>query len=115
MCDLKKKSKVNIASDGFCRKLFAGFEANSLTGRNRHFAARARIASDAAFARLNDKNAESAQLDATTGGESLLHCLEQRIDDLFSLLLWHAGAVGDHVDYVQFDHFSSKKGMNGRE
>ena len=61
----------------------------------------------AAFARLDDEDAEASQLYALAARERLLHRVEKGVYGLFGLHLRHARALGHAVDDVEFNHFAS--------
>ena len=61
-------------------ELFAGLEADGFSGSDADLSAGARIAADAGFARADAEDAESAQLDAVAGSQSLLQPLENGVD-----------------------------------
>jgi hypothetical protein len=57
---------------------FPRFEANCLSGRNSHFFTRSGIATNAALARLYDKDPETAQLNPLSALQRTLERLEDR-------------------------------------
>src|SRR5208283_6236259 len=59
-------------------QLLARLEANGLPGRNGHFGAGARVASDARLAGPDREDAESTEFDAVAQGERALHGLKHR-------------------------------------
>jgi hypothetical protein len=77
-------------------QLLARLEANGLSGGNADLSPGAGVAADAGFARADTENAESAQLNALAGCESLLKTLEDRIHGCFGLGARQAGAL-NHV------------------
>src|SRR5260370_9429451 len=83
---------------------FAGLEADGLARRDGNFGAGARVASDAGLARAHIKHAETAQFDAVSGGERLLHALEDGFDGKLRLGLGDPGAVNHFVDDVELNH-----------
>jgi len=85
-------------------KFFAGLESNRLTQRDRYFFARARIASDAALARLYNEDAKAAQLDPIASRQRVLHRIEERFNRLFGFQLWNSRLIGKSVDDIEFDH-----------
>jgi hypothetical protein len=85
-------------------ELFAGLEADGLSGRDANFFAGARIATDAGFSGLNAEDAELAKFDTLAAPESALERLKDGFDGLLRL-----GAADvclrDHCVYdVEFDH-----------
>lgn len=87
-----------------CRKLFSRLETDRLARRNRNLFAGPGITAHTSFPGLHDEHTESAKLNSLTLCKCVLHCIEQRIDNLFGLLLWNAGLFCHLVDDIQFDH-----------
>src|SRR6185437_2054733 len=85
-------------------QLFAGFESHGLAGRNGHFGAGARIASNAGFARANVEDAKAAELDAVAFGQRTFHALEDGFDGHFGLGFGDARPVDDFINDVELDH-----------
>jgi len=81
-----------------------GLKANGLSRRDGHFFAGAGIATDAAFAWLDDENAKAPQLDPIAARKGVLHRIEERLDCLFGFQLRDAGLVGKAIDDIEFDH-----------
>lgn len=54
-------------------EFFAGFEANSSSGRDADFGSGAGVSSYPGFAWLHVENAKAAEFDAVVGTESVLH------------------------------------------
>src|SRR5207244_12378799 len=79
-------------------------ETNGLTRRNRDLLARPRIASNAALARLYDKDAKASQLDTFTAGQRFLHRMKECVHGLFRFQFRDAGFVGKTVDDIKFNH-----------
>src|SRR5213593_1354922 len=61
-------------------EVFARFETNGPAGRDAHFLAGARVASDAALARFHLEDSEPAQLDAFAALLGGPHRVEDRVD-----------------------------------
>jgi hypothetical protein len=93
-----------LALEAVGLEFLAGLEADGLTGGDGDLLAGARVAPDAALARLDDEDAEAAQLDALAPRQRLLHRVEEGIDGLLGLHLRDAGAFGHTVHDVEFDH-----------
>jgi hypothetical protein len=85
-------------------QFFAWFEADCFAGRDRNLFAGPRIATHAAFPRLDDKYPEAAQFNPFTSCQRLFHGMEKGIDGLFGLHLGHAGSIGYTVNNIKFDH-----------
>ena len=85
-------------------KLFAGLEADCLSGDDADFGSGARVASNAGFAGLHGEDAEAAQFDAIAREHALLHAFEDGVHGGFSLDAGEAGAFYDPLDEVLFDH-----------
>jgi hypothetical protein len=66
-------------------ELFARLEANGFAGGYADFGSGPGISTDAGFTGADAENAESAQLDALSGGKSLFEALENRIHRGFRL------------------------------
>jgi hypothetical protein len=81
-----------------CVQFLAGLEANRFTGSDAHFSAGTGIAADSGFASPNTENAEAAQLNALSGGQSLFETLKNCVDCRFGLRAWQACAL-DHMMY----------------
>ena len=89
---------------GFERvEFFAGFETHGLAGRDADFGAGARVASDAGFARTDAEDAESAEFDPVSCGESLLEAFEDGVDSRFSLGSRQACPLDDVMDNILLD------------
>src|SRR5438552_10630192 len=63
-------------------KLFAGLEADRVSGRDLHFDACLRIAPDPLLALLDLEHAEAAQLDALAARQCVAQSFDDRIDRL---------------------------------
>src|SRR2546426_8349189 len=79
-------------------------ETNRLPGRNRDFLAGARVSPDAAFPRLDHEHTKAAQLNAVAARQRVLHRMKQSIDGLLGFELGDAGAIGETIDDIEFDH-----------
>src|SRR5262249_49109421 len=95
---------MSLGRDSLGRKFFARLEPYGLARRNGHFGARARVSTHAALARLYHEHPKASKLNSFTFCEGFFHRIEERIDNLFGLLLWNTGLVCHLVDDVQFDH-----------
>ena len=60
--------------------------------------------SDAALARLYDKDAKAPQFDAFTAGQCFLHRMKESVHGLFRFQFRDAGFVGKTVDDIKFNH-----------
>jgi hypothetical protein len=85
-------------------EFFAGFEADSFSGRDAHLLARPRVAPNAGLARLDVEDAEAAQLDALAFAEGVLHGLEDGLDGLLGFVSGDVRFLNHRVHDVQFDH-----------
>src|SRR5205809_5778059 len=72
-------------------QIFTGLETDGASRRDAHFLARARIAADAALARLHLENAESAELDSLAALHGDPHRVEDRVDGHLGLDLGDVG------------------------
>src|SRR5271154_6564958 len=66
-------------------QFLAGFEADSLAGRNGYFCPGARVAADAGLAWAHVEDAEATQFDAVAVRQSLFKALKNCVDRSFSL------------------------------
>lgn len=87
-------------------KLFARFEPDSLAGWNVCHFTRAGIATDAAFARFDHEDAESAQLDSLAALHRRLHALKQSFYRYFGFGLGDACLVSNLIHYIELYHLS---------
>ena len=85
-------------------QLFAGFEADSLAGRNAHFRAGTGVAPDSGLAGSYVENAKATQFDAVALRQSLFHTFKDSFNCHFGFGLSDTGLVHDFVDDVEFDH-----------
>lgn len=93
-----------IVPNSLCRKFLTRLEPDSLARRDRNLRPGPGISADAAFARFNDKYPETPKFNAFTLCKGVLHCIEQRIDNLFGLLFRNARLVRHLVDDIKLDH-----------
>ena len=93
-------------------KFLARLEAHRFAGRNIYFGAGARVASDAGLARPNVEDAETAQFNAVTLGQSFLHTLEDSFHRHFGFGLGDAGLVHNFVDDIELDHKSAPQAVS---
>jgi hypothetical protein len=77
-------------------------ETDGFTGGDADFGACAGIATDPGFARADIENAEAAQLDALSLGESALEALEYSIHGSLRLVALKAGTLDHMVNDVLF-------------
>ena len=84
-------------------QFLAGLETNCFAGRNRDLRARARIASDAGFARLDGEHAETAKFNAVALFERALHFSEDGLDGHFGLRLGDSRLIDNFVDDIELD------------
>ncbi len=88
-------------------KILSRLETDGFSRGDRDFGAGAWVASDARLARLDGEDAESAELNAVSFGERLLHGFEDRVYGGFGLGADEAGALDDSLDEVLFDQTDS--------
>jgi hypothetical protein len=79
-------------------EVLAGLEANRLAGGDGDLGTRARISSDAGFARLDGKDTEAAELDTVAAAQSVLHRFKNGVHGGFCLGAWKAGAFNYPLD-----------------
>jgi len=91
-------------------QFLAGLEAHRFSGSDADFGSGAGIATDAGFAGANAEDAESAQFDALTCGQSLFEALEDRVDGCFSLGARQTGALDYVMDDVLFNQWGNLAG-----
>jgi hypothetical protein len=84
-------------------KFLAWLKTNSFAGRDADFCARSWIAANAGFARTDAEDAESAQLDAVTGGQRLFEALKHGVYSRFCFSPRQACALDDVVHYILLD------------
>src|SRR5262249_27571321 len=85
-------------------EVLARLETDGASGRDLDFLAGARVAADAALARLDLEHAEAAQLDPVPPHQGVFHGLEHGLDGHFRLDLRDVGGLRDLVDDVHLDH-----------
>ena len=88
-------------------QLFAGLEADSLSGRDGDLGSGTGIASDAGLAWLYGEDAESAQLNAVALAKRLFHGLEDGIDGGFRLDAGKPGSFDNSLDEILLDQVGS--------
>lgn len=81
-------------------QFLAGFEANCFAGRDRHFGACSRIASDSGFARSNVEDAKSSKLDAVPLPQGFLHGFKDSFNRHLRFRFGDTGPVYDFIDDV---------------
>ena len=96
-------------------EFFARFEADGFAGGYADLGAGAWIAADTGFTGADAENAESAQFDALTGGQSLFKALEDRIHRSFRLGARQARALDYVMDDVLFNQRCILAGATGIE
>ena len=84
-------------------KFFARLEADGLAWSDRNLGSGARIATDTGFAWADIEDADTAQLDAVTGGEAFFQTFEYRVHCGFCLVARQARTVNDVMDDVLFN------------
>src|SRR5258706_10916366 len=85
-------------------EIFAGLEADRPARRNADFLAGARVAANAALARLHLEDAEATQLDALAALHGGPHRIEDGVDSNLGFDLGDVGDFRDFVDDVDLDH-----------
>src|SRR5580658_7893018 len=95
-------------------QFFPRLEAHSFAGRDRHFGAGARVASDASLARTHVEHAKPTQLNAITVGQRLLHALKDGFHRQLGLGLGDAGSGHHFVDDVELNHTRLPDAVSGR-
>src|SRR5512143_1553072 len=90
---------------GEIAQLLAGLEADREAGRDLDFLGwPLRVAADPLLPRLDEENAEPAQLDPLAARQRLAHDVDDRLDRERRLLAGHGGRFRDAVDDVVLDH-----------
>jgi hypothetical protein len=84
-------------------QLFAGLETNGFAGGDADLGTGAGIAADAGFARTDAEDAEAAEFDSVSCGESLLEAFEDGVDSRFSLGSRQACPLDDVMDNILLD------------
>jgi hypothetical protein len=103
---LTQERAIGYPLDGLRLEFLAGLESDGFAGRNISDFSRSRVASNAAFARLDDEYAKAAQLDSLAALQRALHRVEQRFDGRLCFCFWDACFIGNLIDYIKLDHFS---------
>jgi flavin reductase (DIM6/NTAB) family NADH-FMN oxidoreductase RutF len=84
-------------------KLFTGFKADGLAGRNRHLSPGARIAANSGLARAYIENAETSEFDSFAVSQRTFHAFEDRFYGHFGFRLGNSRPVDYFIDNVELD------------
>src|SRR5690349_8036403 len=88
-------------------QLLPRFEAHGLARRDADFSASTGIASDAGFARAHIEDAKSAQFNAFTQRQGLLHALKDGFHGQLCLGFGDTGFVDNFINNVELNHWAA--------
>ncbi len=87
-------------------ELFAGLEADGLSGGDGDLGAGAWVAADAGFAGFDGEDAEAAEFDAISGDEGLFHAFEDGVDGGLGFASGKSGSLYHPLNEVLLNHLS---------
>src|SRR5271166_3582414 len=94
-------------------QFLAGFEADGLAGRDRHFGASSRVTANAGLTRAHIEDTKAAKLDTLPLRQRSFHAFEHGLHGHLGLRFSNAGLVDNFVDDIQLDQ-SAPRPLRGK-
>jgi hypothetical protein len=89
-------------------KFFARLEADCFAWSNGDFSSGSWVATDAGLAGFDSEDAESAEFDAVSGDEGLLHAVEDGVNGRFCLGTRQSGALNNPLYKILLNHLGRR-------